>query len=91
MSDDEKLEIFDYGFSLMSEEEVKKAEKDLIDEQKDQLTETQRKLLGLKAMIWPLFERLRQDPLKPYLFWPTRAEKISDLMNRAIKFIEEEK
>jgi len=91
LSDDEKLEIFDYGFSLMSEEEVKKAEKELIDEQKGQLTETQRKLLGLKAMIWPLFEHLRQDPQKPYLFWPTRAEKISELMNRAVKFIEEEK
>jgi hypothetical protein len=89
MDDTEETLIWDFGFNAMSEDDVKKAEKEALNKKTDQLTDVQRKLIGIKKMLWPLFEHLRQDPLKPYLYWPTRAEKVTDLMNKLQKYMEE--
>jgi len=88
---EEQTRIHDFGFSLVSEDELKKAEKELLNKKTSELTDTQRKLIGLKQMIWPLLERLRQDPLKTYILWPNRAEKVSEFMKRIEDYISEAK
>lgn len=87
----EETKIYDFGFSLVSEDELKKAEKDLINRKTNQLTDTQRKLIGLKQMVWPLLEHLKQDPTKNYIFWPRRGEKVDEFMRKIEEYINEEK
>jgi hypothetical protein len=82
-------EIIDYGFSLMTEDEVKRAEKELIDQKNSELTNFQEKVIGLKKMIWPFFEHLKTDSDKLYVFWPNRAQKIEELQRRIEAFLEE--
>ena len=91
MSEETETQIWDFGFSLVSEDELKRAEKDIINKKTNQLTDTQRKLIGLKEMIWPLLEHLKQDPLKSYIFWPNRTEKIAEFMKKVEEYIEETK
>lgn len=91
MSEDlERTQIYDFGFSLVSEDELKKAEKDIINRRTNQLTDTQRKLIGLKEMIWPLLEHLKQDPMKNYIFWPRRTEKIDEFMKKIEEYVNRE-
>jgi hypothetical protein len=85
MSDDK---IFDFGFSMTSEEEIKKFEKDQINEKNQELTKTQLKLQGLKQMIWPLLEELKtRDPTKSHIYWPDRAAKIAEFQKRIEDYI----
>ncbi len=87
----EDTEIYDFGFSLQSEDDVKRAEKDALNAKTNELTETQRKLIGIKNMIWPLLEGLKKDPLKHYLLWPNRTEKVNEFMKRLENYIQENK
>jgi hypothetical protein len=74
----------DFGFSLVSEQELKAHEELLrqkVQEQtvvKDSLTtQYQNKIDGLMAMIMPLLTNLAKDPTKEYIFWPDRSVKIN--------------
>jgi hypothetical protein len=84
-------EIFDFGFSMASEDEVKKAEKDSLNKRTTELVDTQRKLEGLKNMIWPFLEGLKKDPLKSYIHWPNRSEKVDEFMRKIEAYISESK
>lgn len=90
MSEETETQIWDFGFSLVSEDELKRAEKDIINKKTNQLTDTQRKLIGLKKMIWPLLEHLKQDPMKNYIFWPRRTEKIDEFMKKIEEYVNSE-
>ena len=39
-------------------------------------------------MIWPLLEHLKQDPMKNYIFWPRRTEKIDEFMKKIEEYLE---
>jgi hypothetical protein len=74
----------DFGFSLVSEQELKAHEellKQKVQEQtivKDSLTtQYQNKIDGLMSMIMPLLNNLAKDPSKEYVLWPDRADKIN--------------
>jgi glutamyl-tRNA reductase len=90
LSEETETQIWDFGFSLVSEDELKRAEKDIINKKTNQLTDTQRKLIGLKKMIWPLLEHLKQDPMKNYIFWPRRTEKIDEFMKKIEEYVNSE-
>lgn len=87
----EEDKVYDFGFSLVSEDELKKAEKELLNQKTNELTDVQRKLEGLKMMIWPLLEGLKKDPLKNYIFWPNRTDKVNEFMSKVEKYIQETK
>ena len=84
-----------FGFSLVSEEELKQHEEYLKKKVEEQSIIVQRtsneltdKLHTLKNMIMPLLVNLAKDPDKSYIFWPNRVEKINEFIQKIDKFIE---
>lgn len=83
MSDD-----FDFGFSAVSEEELRALEKQLQQQVTDkdaELAETaatyEQKLMALYKMIMPLLKNLAKDgDTKEYIHWPDRQKKIKDFI-----------
>lgn len=92
----------DFGFSLVSEEELKAREAELearINEQSQVVqkvvqqvaqseTEMKDKLNGLRNMIMPLLNNLAKDPTKTYVFWPDRAIKIKAFIDKVNKYVD---
>ena len=66
----------DFGFSLVSEAELKSVEESLTQQVEQTSTEMQAKLEGLVKMVMPLLDNLMQNPEKEYIYWPNRQEKI---------------
>lgn len=85
----------DFGFSLVSEEELK-AHEDLlrkkIEEQSEVVQKTEAelkdKLDGLRAMVMPLLVNLAKDPDKSYIFWPDRVQKIEKFIKKVNDYVD---
>ena len=91
----------DFGFSLVSEKELKAHEEMLkkkVEEQSKvvheasvqlQLTaeQAQQKLYGLRDMVMPLLNNLAADPTKEYILWPDRAAKIQAFIKKVNDFV----
>lgn len=84
----------DFGFSLVSEEELKQHEEMLrrkIEEQTKIVKQTSEeltdKLHGLRNMVMPLLQNLSKDPDKSYIFWPDRADKIKAFIQKIDNYI----
>lgn len=91
----------DFGFSLVSEQELKAHEEMLkkkVEEQSKVVQQTakkmeetaqqaQDKLMGLRAMIMPLLTNLAKDPDKQYILWPERSEKIQAFIKKMDAFV----
>ena len=74
MSDD----LFDFGFTVVNEEELEAVQKVT---QKDAAVEstatsTQEKLDKLYNAIVPLLNNLKKNPEKEYILWPNRLTKV---------------
>ena len=70
----------DFGFSALSEQELK-----------DELSDDQdiaNKLNGLKKMIMPLLKNLMKNPDKEYIYWQDRIKKIQDFIKKIDTYIE---
>ncbi len=90
-------ENFDFGFSALSEEELKETEKQLqhaiktqtseLKEASEQVKIIDKKLKGIKDMIMPLLNNLMANPEKEYIYWPNRTEKIQQFIQRLDKYI----
>ena len=86
----------DFGFSLVSEQELKAQEellKKKLEEQNKVVQTTtveyQNKLEGVMAMIMPLINNLCKDPDKEYIHWPNRTKKIEEFRKKIDKLLEE--
>lgn len=89
---------YDFGFSLVSEQELKQHEEMLrrkVEEQSkvvQQVTQTstemQTKLEGLRSMIMPLLHNLAKDPDRQYIFWPDRTEKIKAFIKKIDDYVD---
>ena len=86
---------FDFGFSLVSEKELRQQEeflkKKIAEQEKDVArtsTELQDKLQTLRSMIMPLLQNLAKDPDKTYILWPDRAEKIQQFIKKIDNFVD---
>lgn len=86
-----------FGFSLVSEEELKAAEKELqtslaVTSQAAQQTSKGAKeaLYGLRDMIKPLLNNLAVDSGKTYVYWPDRATKMRDFIKKVDAYVEAE-
>ena len=87
----------DFGFSLVSEQELKAHEEMLKKKVEEQsyafnktATEAQTKLETLRDMITPLLVNLSKDPKKEYILWPDRAVKIQAFIKKVNAFVETE-
>lgn len=69
----------DFGFSAVSEEELKEMERQLqiaVEEKDGTAASLQTKLDAVYAAILPLLNNLEKNPDKEYIFWPGRDKKI---------------
>ena len=81
MSDED---IYDFGFSLMSEDEIKIEEEKL----KKVVENESHKLNKVREMIMPLLKNLMKEPQKEYIYWPDRKEKVEDFLKQINDFID---
>lgn len=93
----------DFGFSLVSEAELKSIEETLAKQIADKeaeaakladtvqttTTQMQTKMEGLVKMVMPLLNNLMQDPGKEYIYWPDRAAKIKAFKTKLENYIKE--
>lgn len=85
MNDDD----FDFGFSAVSEEELKALEKKLQQEVTSKSAELaqvaqsyEEKLNAMYKMIMPLLKNLAKDDKKEYIYWPNRSAKMQDFIKK---------
>lgn len=85
---------FDFGFSAVSEEELKTLERQLEQQvqQKDteieQVSKTyEKKLKTLHSMIMPLLNNLAKNPEREYILWPDRQKKINEFIAKVEKVV----
>ena len=86
----------EFGFSLVSETELKAHEETLkkkVEEQSRVVEKTSKdakdKIHTLRDMIMPLLNNLSKDPAKEYILWPDRAAKIQAFINKINAFVDE--
>jgi hypothetical protein len=74
MSDD----LFDFGFTLVNEEELEAVQQATAKAATVESTagEIEQRLDKLYNAIQPLLNNLKQNPEKEYILWPNRLEKI---------------
>lgn len=85
----------DFGFSLVSEQELRAHEEMLkkkVEEQSKVVIQTTSdltdKLHGLRDMIMPLLNNLSKDPDKTYILWPDRSEKIKAFIKKVNDYVD---
>ena len=71
-------ELFDFGFTLVDENELEAVQQATarVQSVSTNVEETQEKLDKLFNAIQPLLNNLKQNPEKEYILWPNRLEKI---------------
>lgn len=79
----------DFGFSMTTEESIKKSEKDTAQAIQDQVTKAQVKLSKVKAKVWPLLNGLKKDAHLEVIKWPNRVAVIDQLMTEIEAIIAE--
>lgn len=80
----------DFGFSLVSEDELKEYENKLIKEVEQKHGQVQQyndKLQGVKNLVMPLLNNLMANPDKHYIYWPNRTEKIQQFIKKLDAYI----
>jgi hypothetical protein len=85
-------EDFDFGFSVVSEDELKTMEKQLqseLQQTTEVISQTQDKLHGMKNLIMPLLKNLMANPDKEYIYWPNRTEKIKAFIDKLDKYVDD--
>jgi hypothetical protein len=86
---------FDFGFSLVTENDLAYTKREVALEEKvsKHLVTAQTykdKLNALYNMIIPLLKNLQKDPEKEYILWPNRVEKIDQFITKINNLIDEE-
>ncbi len=71
-------DIFDFGFTAVSEEELEVVQKTAASAEEAAATATvnEDKLNKLYNAILPLLSNLKLNPEKDYIYWPNRTEKV---------------
>ena len=84
-----ELGDFDFGFTAMSEDELKAAENQLkqtVEEKTAELEEISRtyeeKLNALYKMVMPLLKNLSKDSDRAYIYWPDRQKKMTEFIKK---------
>lgn len=85
----------DFGFSAVSEDELKSLERELkqqVEQKEQELSLTSKeykdKLEALYKLIMPLLLNLKKDDSKEYIYWPDRTKKMTAFIEKVNKIIE---
>lgn len=88
------LDDDDFGFSAVTEEELKALEKQEIDslqsatqEQEQMIMSYQQKVEALHKAVLPLLANLMKNPEKEYIYWPNREAKIKAFITKIDKIV----
>jgi hypothetical protein len=89
MKTNTNIDEIDFGFSAVSEDELKEIERKLhtdlqnTSSQLETVTKTyQEKLEKLHELIIPLLVNLQKNPEKEYIYWPNRAQKVKEFVKK---------
>lgn len=85
MSDD----IFDFGFTAVTEEELESVQ--TLQKTAVEAEEFEDRLNSLYNAIQPLLNNLRKDPEKEYILWPNRLERVEQFSDHLDKIYKGEK
>lgn len=80
-------DMFDFGFTAVSENEVSEEEKQAL---VSAATENLDRAVRLLNQIKPLLENLKKNPEKEYILWPDRVEKIEEFQKILNKIVYDE-
>lgn len=87
-------DVEDFGFSAVSEDELKSLERELkqqVEQKQQELSLTSKeykdKLEALYKLIMPLLLNLQKDPEKEYILWPDRSKKMAAFIARVNKIV----
>lgn len=85
---------FDFGFSAVSEQELKAYEKQLTQQVQEKDSEIEllaktyeEKLNTMYGMVMPLLKNLAKDPDKEYILWPDRHKKMTEFIAKIEKVV----
>jgi len=88
----------DFGFSAVSEDELKARERDLearatqhheqIDLVAKGRSHVEEKLEALYKLIMTLLVNLQKNPEKEYILWPNRADKVKEFIAKVDKIVQ---
>jgi hypothetical protein len=83
---------FDFGFTSMSESELKSTEVELVAtvervklqsaELKTTVVSYEEKLKKMHKLIMPLLKNLSNDDGKEYIYWPDRKKKVEEFIKK---------
>ena len=84
------LEKFDFGFTVVDEDELEVVQKQSqkLESTSGKAEELEDKLNKLYNSILPLLSNLKANPEKDYIYWPKRTEKVEqfeDLIAEIVK------
>ena len=79
-----QLDDFDFGFSTISESDLKNRENEIVKQVHSQVTQTaEQKVQRMYKMILPLLQNLKKDAdTNEYIYWPNRAQKIDEFIKK---------
>jgi len=85
-------ELFDFGFSAVTEQELEVVTKATTDATEAQLetNKLQDKLDNLYNAILPLLTNLKANSEKDYIYWPNRVEKVKAFQGVLAKIYNED-
>jgi len=85
----------DFGFSAVSEDELRALERKLANDVKVKSKELEQveasykgKLEQLYKAIMPLLHNLAANPEKEYIYWPGRTEKVKAFIDKVNKIVD---
>ena len=85
----QELGNFDFGFTAVSEDELKTIERELEAKVADRDTQLKQvaasyeeKLKTLYKMVMPLLNNLAKDAEKDYIYWPGRQKKMQEFIQQ---------
>lgn len=83
-------DLFDFGFTVVDENELEAVQKASTTAQaaSDTVEQLQDKLDKLYNAIQPLLSNLKKNPEKDYIYWPKRLKKIEDFEDMISKIVE---
>jgi hypothetical protein len=87
----------DFGFSAVSEDELKSLERQLqqqVEQKEQELSLTSKeykdKLEALYKLIMPLLMNLQKDNDKEYIYWPDRSKKMAAFIAKVNKIVNDD-
>lgn len=87
----------DFGFSAVSEDELKSMERHLqqqVEQKEQELSLTSKeykdKLEALYKLIMPLLMNLQKDNEKEYIYWPDRSKKMAAFITKVNKIVNDD-